>query len=107
MPNVNPPIAALSRLNLPKPLLDFLNQLWERTGGYEDFIESLSFTTEAEDSRKFTELRQLTKQVKDLERQVEALQAQLIKPQPKAPEDASLEARLKQLESRIRDLELT
>lgn len=38
---VNPPIAALSKLNLPRPLIDIINQLWLRTGGSDDAIEGL------------------------------------------------------------------
>ena len=43
MAKVNPPIAALAPLKLPKQLIDLLNQLWLRTGGFEDFIETLDY----------------------------------------------------------------
>lgn len=110
MAKVNPPIAALSQLNLPRPLLDFLDQLWRRTGGGDDFIQSLSYTVEAEDSRKFTELRQLTKKVNQLEVKLEDMctENQLLRQQlkPKTPEEITLEAKLKRLEARIKHLEL-
>lgn len=40
----NPPIAALSNLGLPQPLLTFLNQLWVRTGGGRDAISDIEVT---------------------------------------------------------------
>ena len=59
MSKVNPPIAALAPLNLPKQLIDLFKPAGSGTGGFEDFIETLDYTATAEDSRKFTQLRQL------------------------------------------------
>lgn len=110
MSKVNPPIAALSTLNLPKPLLDFLNQLWLRTGGFEDFIETLDFSATAEDSRKFTQLRQLTKTVTQQALELEELRAEvsLLRKQlePKQLEEFSFIPLINKLQKRIEHLEL-
>lgn len=45
----NPPIASLSGLGLPQPLLTFLNQLWIRTGGSTDIIADIEVSQTGED----------------------------------------------------------
>ena len=45
----NPPIASLSGLGLPPPLLTFLNQLWVRTGGNVDIISDIEVSQTTED----------------------------------------------------------
>lgn len=90
---VNPPIAALSKLGLPKQLLDLLNQLWLRTGGGDDVIAYTELVATAEDSRKFVELRNLTKRCNDIELRLEQLESGL--------------TRLKRIEDKLKELELT
>lgn len=92
MQKVNPTRSALAHLRLPNELLDYLEQLRLRTGGSQDFIDSLTDSTQAEDSRKFTELRQLTKKVAQMSIELERLQAE--------------NTQLKRLEARIKHLEL-
>jgi len=110
MAKVNPPIAALAPLKLPKQLIDLLNQLWLRTGGFEDFIETLDYTATAEDSRKFTELRQLTKHVGQQALEIEELRAEinLLRKQlePKQLEEFSVIPLINQLQKRLDHLEL-
>ena len=70
MAKVNPPIAALSQLNLPRPLLDFLDQLWRRTGGGVDTIEIT-------DSNSSTISSRLTAQINNALDEVDTLRAEL------------------------------
>lgn len=90
-------------------LKDVVYQLWVRTGGGDDYLSNLSYHVEAEDSRKFPELRNLTKRLNQLEQQgqrnactrkleqkIVALEAQ----------NKSLNATIKRLEGRLKDLEL-
>lgn len=67
---VNPPIASLNHLNLPKPLLDFLNQLWLRTGGSADLVDTSLSTA-------ITNISRLNAQVSDLETKQESMRAEL------------------------------
>ena len=110
MSKVNPPIATLAPLNLPKQLIDVLNQMWLRTGGFEDFIETLDYSATAEDSRKFTQLRQLTKTVNQQALEVEELRAEisLLRKQlaPKQLEEFSVIPLINQLAKRLDHLEL-
>lgn len=70
MAKVNPPIAALSQLNLPRPLIDILDQLWRRTGGGVDTIEIT-------DSNSSTISSRLTAQINNTMEEVETLRAEL------------------------------
>jgi hypothetical protein len=87
-----------------------LNQLWLRTGGFEDFIETLDFSATAEDSRKFTQLRQLTKTVTQQALEIEELRAEvsLLRKQlePKQLEEFSVIPLINKLQKRIEHLEL-
>ncbi len=67
---VNPPIAALASLNLPRPLLDVLNQLWLRSGGGED-------TVSVTDSNSTTIASRLTAQINNTLDEVDSLRAEL------------------------------
>lgn len=117
MNKVNPPPLRIpSSLTQDRDTLAFLTelkdviyQLWVRTGAGDDFISNLSYHVESEDSRKFPELRNLTKRLNQLEQQgqpqtctrkieqkIAALEAQ----------NKSLSATIKRLENRLKDLEL-
>lgn len=104
----NPPIAALSGLNLPAPLLTFLHQLWIRSGGNEDFISTLDFSVTADDSRKFSELRQLTKKVNAQALEIDQLRSEiaLLQNQIKPKQGEEVIYQFDKLEKRIKHLEL-
>lgn len=83
MSKTSPPIASLSGLGLPQPLLIFLNQLWIRSGGNVDLIAEVEATQVAEDGGNRThrcyrdeidalegELAQLKRQNRNLENMV-------------------------------------
>lgn len=90
-------------------LKDVLYQLWVRTGAGDDFLSNLSYAVEAEDSRKFPELRNLTKRLNQLEQQGKAQTCTRKLEQKIAALEAqnkSLAATIKRLENRLKDLEL-
>lgn len=65
----NPPIAALSGLGLPVPLLTFLNQLWVRTGGNIDLISDIEVSQTLEDGGNRT-YRRYRDEIDDLQGQL-------------------------------------
>lgn len=80
----NPPIAALSGLNLPQPLLTFLNQLWLRTGGNVDVISDIEVQQTAEDGGNRTyrryrdEIDELTGLIAEQKRYSRSLEQQVL-----------------------------
>lgn len=62
----NPPIASLSGLNLPPALLQFLNQLWIRTGGSVDLISDIEASQTGEDGGNRT-YRRFRDEIDDLQ----------------------------------------
>lgn len=90
-------------------LKDVIYQLWVRTGAGDDFISNLSYHVEAEDSRKFPELRNLTKRLNQLEQQQQPA-GSTRKLEQKISEleaqNKTLSATIKRLENRLKDLEL-
>lgn len=93
-----------------KDLNQAVFQLRERTGGGDDYVSNNEQSVNAEDSRKFVELRNLTRKVATLEMANESLRADLslLRQQlkPKQQEEISdLTPMINRLKQKISDLE--
>lgn len=93
------------------PVLNYLNRflhdLWVRTGGGNDEIDDLQDLLLGSDSRRITEVRQLTKRVRQLELELDSMKKCQPKPKKDITEQPNLDASIKKLSKRITQLELT
>src|SRR3990167_2176613 len=94
----NPPIAVLSGIDLnsitgKRVLIDVLNHLWLRSGGPVDLTSTAIVTMDTEDSRRFPELRNLSKKVSYLAERIDAIPCQ-------ASELRALRKRIEALEAK-------
>lgn len=117
--NVNPPVAVLGRINKGSiqyftAMERILDQLWVRSGGSDDSTSSLETEVNAQDSRKIVEIRQLTKKLAYTITEMETIKTMLyqvkeeIRQNSKLNEqDLSINARIKKIESKLKELELS
>lgn len=93
-----------------KHLFDVLRQTRQRTGGDVDEVSSIDQAVNAEDSRRLSELRQLTKKVRMLEILIgqATTEAYEIRRAMKKPDEdgSNIAARLKRIENRLTTLEI-
>ena len=93
-----------------KHLFDVLRQTRERTGGSVDNVSSIDQSVNAEDSRRMSEIRQITKKVRTLELALDKASSDIneMRRALKKPTESGgeLRAQLKRIENRLKTLEL-
>ena len=85
----------------------FLHDLWVRTGGGNDAIDDLQDSALGSDSRRISEIRQLTKKVKQLELDIQELNKCAPKPKKDIIEHPNYEQRFKRIQDKLNEIEVT